>query len=90
MGIGAADGHHVADAAGGVAVGQFQRARQAPGAADRARQHQPVIGGAHVDLFARKDFRETVLQLGQVRADIDGDAGDQPPALGKLIHQGRG
>ena len=83
--LGAADAHQVGHPLRRVALRQFQRAVQTGGAADRAGQHDAVIGGAHLDLFAGQDLLQPFLELGDVGRDLHLDVGDQRPSAPRSV-----
>ena len=67
-------------------LGEFQRRIQPHRRRDHAREHDAVIGRAHLDLLVGKNLAQPLLELGHVGRHADFDVGDQPA---RCIEQGQ-
>ena len=63
-----------------VTFRKVKRALKFLGARHRARQDDPVIGGAHLDLFAGQDLAQAFLEFADICRDADIHVGNQLPA----------
>ena len=81
-----ADIHQVRHPARRIAFGEVKRPVKLCGRGDDARQHDAVIGRAHLDLLARNDLLQPFLELRHVERDLNVHIGDKL-ALGRQKRQ---